>query len=206
MQAVDLALALAIDVSASVDFQEFALMVGGLAFALRDPDIISAATAGPRGAIAVAALFWSDTAELAVQWTLVAGEAGANTIADRLENAPRLPRPRATALGEGLVFSLALLARCPADAQRAVVDVSGDGRSNRGRPPGPVRDLGVAAGVTINGLAVLDEEPDLLEYYETEVIGGAGAFAMPCLTYADFGEAMRRKLLREIRGPGRLIV
>jgi hypothetical protein len=206
MQAVDLALALAIDVSASVDFQEFALMVGGLAAALRDPDVIGAATAGPRGATAVAALFWSDTAELAMNWTLIAGDTGAEDAANRLENAPRLPRPGATALGEGLVSSLALLARCPADARRAVVDVSGDGRSNRGRPPGPVRDLGVAAGITINGLAVLDEEPDLLAYYEAEVIGGAGAFAMPCLSYMDFGEAMRRKLLREMRGPGRLIV
>jgi hypothetical protein len=181
-------------------------MVGGLAAALRDPGIVAAATAGPRGAIAVAALFWSDTAELAVQWRLVAGESGAKALADGLEAAPRLPRPGATALGEGLAFSLSVLARCPADARRAVVDLSGDGRSNRGRPPAPMRDIGVAAGITINGLAVLNEEPDLLSYYEAEVIGGAGAFAMPCLDYADFGEAMRRKLLREMRGVDRLIV
>jgi hypothetical protein len=63
-----------------------------------------------------------------------------------------------------------------------------------------VRDIGAAAGVTINGLAVLNEEPDLLEHYEAEVIGGPGAFAMSCADYADFADAIARKLFREIRG------
>jgi hypothetical protein len=92
------------------------------------------------------------------------------------------------------------LARCPAGAARLVVDVSGDGASNRGRAPGPVRDVGVAGGATINGLAVLNEEPDLLDYYTREVAGGPGAFVMDCADYADFAEAVGRKLVREMRG------
>ncbi len=206
MQPVDVALVLAVDVSASVDFQEFALIVGGLAAAFRDDHVLAAATGGPRGAVALAALFWSETADIAASWTRIADAASAEAFAGHLEGAPRLPRPGATALGEGMVAALALLARCPADATRALVDVSGDGRTNRGRPSGPVRDLGVAAGVTLNGLAVLNEEPDLLEHYAAEVIGGPGAFAMPCQDYADFAEAMRRKLLRELREPGLLLV
>jgi hypothetical protein len=110
-------------------------------------------------------------------------------LADSLDAAPRRPRAGATALGEALVAALALLARCPAPAGRSVIDVSGDGPNNRGRPPGPVRDLGVAAGVTFNGLAVLNEEPELLAHYEAEVIGGEGAFVMPCADYADFTRA-----------------
>lgn len=202
MEAVDLALVLAVDVSASVDFDEFALMLGGLAAAFEEPAVIAAATSGPRGAVAVAALFWSEAQEVALPWTRLAGPEDGAAIAAALLAAPRLPRAGATALGEGLVAALALLARCPAPARRQVVDVSGDGAGNRGRASGPVRDVAVAAGVVINGLAVLNEEPDLLQHYAAEVIGGPGSFAMPCADYADFAEAIARKLLRELRGPG----
>ena len=204
MDAVDLALVLAVDVSASVDYGEYGLMMGGLAAAFRAPDIQAALAAGPRGAIAVAVLLWSEAQEVAVPWTRLDGAAAATGLADALDAAPRRPRAHATSLGEALVAALALLARCPATAARSAIDVSGDGPSNRGRPPGPVRDLAVAAGVTINGLAVLNEESELLAYYEAEMVGGPGAFAMACADYADFAEAIRRKLLRELRGPALL--
>jgi hypothetical protein len=58
-----------------------------------------------------------------------------------------------------------------------------------------------AAGMTINGLCILHEEPDLLTSYTEEVIGGPGAFAITCREYADFVEAMRQKLTREINQP-----
>lgn len=206
MNPVDLALCLAVDVSASVDYDEFGLMVDGYAAAFRDPGIAAACAGGPRGAIAVAVLFWSGSGppgggpDVAVPWLRVDGPAAAARLAEALQAAPRLPQPGATALGQGMAAGLALLARCPAEATRLVLDVSGDGRHNQGRPPGPVRDIGVAAGITINALAVLNEEPDLLNHYGTEVIGGPGAFALDCPDYAAFAEAIRRKLLREIRG------
>ncbi len=200
MRAVDLGLCLAVDVSASVDFDEFGLMIGGLANAFRQERIVQAATAGARGAIAVSLLFWSAQQELAVPWTRVADAGEAAALAEAIDNAPRLPQPGATALGPGMAAGLGLLGRLDAEATRLVLDVSGDGRHNLGRPPGPVRDIGVAAGVSINGLAVLNEEPDLLDHYEAEVIGGPGAFAMSCADYADFADAMARKLFREIRG------
>lgn len=200
MEPVDLALVLAVDVSASVDYDEFSLMMKGLAAAFRQPEIQAAALAGPHRAVAVAVLFWSEAQELAVDWQRIADVGAAGAFADTLDAAPRLPRAGATALGEGLVAALALLARCPAPASRSVVDVSGDGASNRGRAPGPIRDIGVAAGVTLNGLAVLNEEPDLLANYEMEVIGGEGSFVLACADYADFAEAIRRKLLHEMRG------
>ena len=201
MEAVDLALVLAVDVSASVDFDEFALMLGGLATAFEDAAVIAAATGGPRGAVVVAALFWSEAQEVALPWTRLATAEDGAAIAAALLAAPRLPRAGATALGEGLVAALTLLGRCPAPANRQVVDLSGDGAGNRGRASGPVRDVAVAAGVVINGLAVLNEEPDLLQHYVAEVIGGPGSFAVPCADYADFAEAIGRKLVREMRGP-----
>jgi hypothetical protein len=210
MEPVDLALCLAVDVSASVDYDEFGLMIGGYAAAFRDPGIAALCAGGPRGAIAVGMLFWSGAwpsmrpaaglPEVAVPWFRVDGPEAAAVLADAIESAPRLPPPGATALGEGMASGLALLARCPAPATRLVLDVSGDGRHNQGRAPAPVRDIGVAAGVTINGLAVLNEEPDLLEHYREEVIGGPGSFAMACPDYAAFAEAIREKLAREIDG------
>ncbi len=190
------ALVLAVDVSASVDFDEFALMVGGLAAALRDPAVHAAAG----GAVALAALGWSEAQAVLAPWALLEDAADWARFADALEAAPREPRAGATATGEALVAALGLLARCPFPAGRQVVDVSGDGASNRGRAPGPVRDVAVAAGVAINALAVVDEEPDLPAHFAAEVIGGPGAFVMECADYGDFAEAMRRKLLRELGG------
>jgi hypothetical protein len=99
-----------------------------------------------------------------------------------------------------MAAGLGLLAGAPGEPRRLVLDVSGDGRSNRGRPAATLRDLAVGAGVTVNALAVVNEEPDLAAYYAAEVIGGPGAFVLECPDYAAFAEAMRRKLLREIRG------
>jgi hypothetical protein len=147
-------------------------------------------------------LLWSGPGAqaVAVPWMRLDGVASAAYFADQVDNAPRLVAPGATALGEGMAAGLALLAACPADATRMAMDVSGDGRHNQGRAPGPVRDIGVAAGVTINALAVLNEEPDLLAHYLAEVIGGPGAFAMETPDYEAFAEAIREKLRREIGG------
>jgi hypothetical protein len=113
---------------------------------------------------------------------------------------PRTVRAGATAIGEALLASLTLLAKVPAIPKRNVVDVVGDGRSNEGIAPGPIRDRMAAADITINGLCVLHEEPDLLTSYTAEVIGGPGAFAVTCRDYKDFTAAMRQKLAREIDG------
>jgi hypothetical protein len=202
MEPVDLALCLAVDASSSVDFDEFGLMLGGYAAAFRDGGIGAALGAGPRGATAVAMLLWSGVRAqaVAVPWARLDGPAAASAFAEQVGNAPRLVPAGATALGEGMAAGLALLAACPAEATRLVLDVSGDGRHNQGRPPGPVRDIGVAAGITINALAVLNEEPDLMEHYRAEVIGGPGAFVMHTPDYAAFADAIREKLAREIAG------
>ena len=203
MDHVDVALCLAMDVSASVDFDEFALMAGGTAAALRDPSVLAAATSGPRRAAAICLVLWSGVGaqDVALPWTRLDGPDSLAAIAEAIENAPRLPRPGATALGEGMAAGLALLGAFPGDAARYVMDVSGDGPHNQGRAPGPVRDLAVDAGITINALAILNEEPDLLEHYAAEVIGGPGSFAMSCADYPDFADAILRKLRREFSGP-----
>ena len=60
----------------------------------------------------------------------------------------------------------------------------------------------VSQGITINALTILNEWPTLDSYFENNVVGGAGNFVMPANDYDDFAEAIYRKLLREITGPG----
>ena len=180
----DLALVLALDCSASVTYEEFGLIAGGMGAALRDPEVVAGLTGGPARASLCSLLLWSGAGaqEVLADWTRIAGPEEAHAFADQVENVPRIVRAGGTAVGEALLAALTLLSRAPVEASRRVVDVVGDGRSNEGTPPGPIRDRMAAAGITINGLCVLHEEPDLLESYTAEVIGGPGAFALPCPT------------------------
>ncbi len=200
---VDLALVLAIDGSASVQYDEFGLIAGGTAAALRDPTVIAGLTRGPAGASMLSALLWSGAGQqdIITPWTRIGSEADLLAFAETIDNMPRTIRAGQTAIGEALLAALTLLARLQANPARSVVDVVGDGRSNDGIAPGPIRDRMAAAGITINGLCILHEEADLLASYTADVIGGPGAFAVTCANFADFTEAMRQKLTREVSGP-----
>jgi len=203
MNAIDLALVLAVDGSASVTYEEFSLIAGGMASALREPTIIAGLTGGAAKASMCSLLLWSGAGakEIIADWTLIASDADARGFADVLDNMPRIVRPGQTAIGEALLASLTLLGNLPDKPTRQVVNVIGDGRSNDGIAPGPIRDRMAAAGITINGLCILHEEPDLLQSYTEEVIGGPGAFALTCQDYPAFAAAMKQKLALEINAP-----
>jgi hypothetical protein len=196
---VDLAMVLAVDGSASVTYDEFGLIASGMATALRDP----AVAASLIGKSVLSLLLWSGTGQqdIIAGWASIATAADLTAFADSVENMPRTVKAGSTAIGEALLAALTLLAQVPAVPKRNIVNVIGDGRSNDGIAPGPVRDRMAAADITINGLCILHEEPDLLTSYTNEVIGGPGAFAVTCREYKDFTEAMRQKLTREVQGP-----
>ncbi len=203
MNAVDLAMVLAIDGSASVTYEEFGLIAGGMAAALREPPIIAGLLGGPAKASICSLLLWSGAGaqEVLTDWTLIASEADARAFADQVDNMPRTVTPGQTAIGEALLAALTLFAHLPDAPARHVVNIIGDGRSNDGIAPGPIRDRMAAGGITINGLCILHEEPDLLTSYTNEVIGGPGAFAEVCPDYPAFAAAMHRKLAREVNAP-----
>jgi hypothetical protein len=205
MDDVDLALILAIDCSASVGFDEFTLLSGGTASALREPDVAAGLIGGPAGASLLAVLLWSGIGaqEVLVEWTRVTSVAELEAFARQVEWVPRVVRAGATAIGEALQAAEAMLVVLPAAARRQVIDMVGDGRSNEGIRPTVVRDRLAAHGVTINGLCVLHDEPDLLDSYRAEVIGGPGAFVLQCQDFSGFADAMRQKLAREIAIAGR---
>jgi hypothetical protein len=190
---------LAVDGSASVTYEEFGLIAGGMAAALRDPSVVAGLSAGSM----LSLLLWSGPGQQDVitGWTRIGSAADLDRFADSVDNMPRTVRAGTTAIGEALLAALTLLTHLPAAPKRSIINVIGDGRSNDGIAPGPIRDRMAAAGMTINGLCILHEEPDLLTSYTEEVIGGPGAFAITCREYADFVEAMRTKLTREINQP-----
>ena len=203
MDTVDLALVLAVDGSASVTYDEFGLIAGGMAAALRDPVVVAGLTGGPAKTSYCCLLLWSGMGaqDVIADWTRIGSAADARAFADMVENMPRTVAAGQTAIGEALLQAITLLARVPANPKRSVVNVIGDGRSNQGIAPAPIRDRMASANITINGLCILHEEPDLLEAYTREVIGGPGAFAVICADYPDFAAAMKQKLAREINAP-----
>lgn len=200
---MDLELALAVDASFSVDDAEFRLQTDGIAAAFRDPEIQAAIASGPIGAIAVALVVWAEPTipkDLG-PWRRLAGPADAEAFARLVETYPRRVSG-GTGIGSGIGAAARWMGRNGFEGTRKVIDVSGDGEETPARDyvvllP-QARAMADSLGITVNGLAILNEEPELDRYYREEVATGFGAFVMTAETLADFPEAMRRKLKREI--------
>jgi hypothetical protein len=193
-----LALVLAVDVSASVTADSYLLQREGIARAFANPRLIEAISALP-GGIEVLVLEWSDPDKIvvAVDWTRVGDAASAKGVAAAMRKTRR-SSAGITAIGPALLAAAASFDHLPEPARRRVIDISGDGMANFGPPPAAARDHIATAGITINGLAILTNEPWLAEYYRTNVIGGPSAFAAVARTFDDFADAMLRKLVQEV--------
>lgn len=199
---VDLELILAIDCSASVDEREYELSMQGIAKALRDDEVVEAIERFTPNGIAILLVHWSGwhaQQVSAVEWTRVSDRASAEALATEVENTPRALSGD-TSIGGLLRYAKTHLEIGPFQGARQIVDVAGDGEGSSGDSPDHYRDAVVAAGATINGLAVLNEFPTLDRYYAERVIGGPEAFVVAAQDYDDFARALRRKLLQEIRG------
>lgn len=199
---VDLELILAVDASSSVSTEEFDLQIRGLAQAFRDPAVVQAIRASGDLGITVSLIQWSDARKqvIAVDWTTVRDDAAAQALADAIEASPRYLVGGGTAIGGALKFATRQFENNEYRSRRKVIDLSGDGRTNQGAWPAKVRDLAVGQGVTINGLAILNEDPTVDSYYYANVIGGTGAFVMTANDYESYGLAILAKLIKEIAG------
>ena len=200
---VDLALVLAVDCSFSVDFTEFALQMKGLGEAFRQPEVKRAIALGNLQRIAVSVVQWSDESNqmVVLPWTIIATEEDSDLVGETLARMPRKLAEGGTSISSALLYSSVLLGKAPR-SPRQVIDMSTDGRNNVGVPVQVVRDRIVAQGITINGLTILNEWPTLDIYFLNQVAGGEGHFVIPANDYAAYGQAILRKLLREITGPG----
>jgi len=201
-QPAAVALVLAIDVSESVSSERYILQHDGIARAFETPQLIDAIAALP-GGIEALMLEWSDPDKIrvTVDWTHIADGATAASFAAAVRATERTSHGL-TAIGSAMLAAAAAFDRMPEPAGRRVIDVSGDGMANFGVAPATARDELVKVGITINGLAILSEEPWLDEYYKHNVVGGPAAFVVVAKGFDSFAEAMLRKLVQEVaRGP-----
>ena len=208
-----LALALALDVSGSVDAREYRMQMDGLAAALDDPDVRGALLADPEAPVAVTVFEWSGSGfqRMVQDWVTLDDAAALDGVIGTLRAHDRAPAPQATGLGAALRFGHGLLAAGPACWERTL-DVSGDGENNDWPNPRSLRAAGALDGIRINALAVVggrgksdsgdqgtgDASPDLPGYFRAEVIQGPDAFVEVAEGFEDYARAMRRKLLKEL--------
>jgi len=207
--AVDLELVLAVDVSRSIDDDEFMLQKHGYARAFTNPAVLSAIQASAHRQIAVTYVEWSgaDFQKVVVPWTLVSDAESGQLFSEALLRAPR-SFAGWTSISGAIDFSVPLFGRGGFQGTRRVIDVSGDGVNNSGRPAASARDDAIAAGITINGLVIMDNDPNpgmlgqsqpaLDEFYRDNVVGGPGAFVVAIKGFDTFAQAIMNKMVREI--------
>lgn len=193
-----LALVLALDVSSSVDAEEYVLQRDGLAAALDDAGIRAAILDGP-GHVAIAIYEWSGRWRSVTisDWTALTDHGAIDRVIQSLRSAPRSQTRFPTAMGYALGYGATLLARGP-DCNRRVIDLSGDGANNDGFPPRLAYKNFPFHNVTVNGLAVLGGTAEVVEYFHREVRYGWGAFVETSDGYQGYRQAMTRKLFREL--------
>lgn len=202
-ESVDLELVLAVDSSGSVDEDEYALQLEGIAAGFRDPAVHGAITSGPAGKIAVNLLSWAEPQEPKTEtgWFILKGAEDAEAFARLVQGMPR-SQNGATGLGEGIAAAVRAIIRNNLEGKRRVIDVSGDGEETPARDYvlrlAEARNMADAHGVIVNGLAIQNEASALHGYYRDKMRTGPGSFVIAVRNYQDFAEAMRRKLLREI--------
>lgn len=207
---VDLELVLAVDVSGSIDPEEARLQRDGYVGALTNPKVQAAIHGGPYGRIAVVYVEWAGDSfqRIVVPWTLLSDPASIESFAASVAESP-IASAQWTSISSAIDFCARLFDENGYEGVRRVIDVSGDGVNNRGRPVEWARDQAVATGITINGLPILNDRPnpwggsvpiDLDRYYRDHVIGGQGAFLVPAVNFDSFAEAILSKLLLEISG------
>ncbi len=197
--ACDIALALTVDVSGSISPDEYALQMEGLADALGDPTVADAIVANQAALMVVQ---WSGSGRqvVSIPWREITDLETLAGFAVDVRETKRKWRHFSTAIGDALEFTTLQFADAPVCA-RKVIDVSGDGLSNEGFAVEAARDQTVAAGITINGLAIENNVTGLNHYYRENVVGGPGAFVLVAESYSDYPRAIRRKLLNEVVKP-----
>lgn len=209
-RAVDLELVLAVDASGSIDEEEARLQRAGWAEAITHPRVLGAIRSGQHGAIAVMFLEWAAVGceTVAVKWTRISDAPSALGFAEGIRRAPRLDCWGGNAIGDAVDFSTRSILTNRFLGARRVIDVSGDGPNTMGGPVLLARERALAAGITINGLVIMDPERffnapgggTLEDYYRNAVTGGPGSFVMVAKRRGNFRQAALAKLVREIAG------
>ena len=175
-----------------------------------DPRVLNAIHGRPGGSIGICFIEWSGEEEqrVVVDWAAVRDEEDAGVVAASIL-APRSFTGR-TSISSGIDFAVVQFARSKWQVERRIIDIFGDDTDNSGRSVTQARDQAVSTGLTINGLAIINDSPNLgysghshppggLEnYYRQNVIGGPNAFVMVVEDFKSFAATMANKPAKEI--------
>jgi hypothetical protein len=204
---VDVELALAVDISFSMDPDEQELQREGYIHALTSNEFLQALRQGTHGKIAITYFEWANVNDqrVIVPWRLIDGPEAADAFVAEIARAP-YRRAARTSVSGALEFAAGLFENSGYKGIRRVIDVSGDGTNNNGPPVAMVRDEVLSKGFVINGLPIMLKPPvassmdiEALDiYYEDCVTGGPGSFVIPIKDREKFKEATRNKLVQEI--------
>lgn len=195
------ALALALDISSSVNAQEYEIQKGGLALALLDP-AVRKATLSPPGSVALLAYEWSgwQQQDVIANWTLIESEADLDAFAARINTHTRNYAEFSTAIGKALLYGASLFEQLPWQCSRHIIDISGDGVNNEDVLPNAPR-VGERLGlITVNALVIEGAVPPPAPHYRDDVIRGPGAFMMVARNgFEDYPDLIKGKLIEELR-------
>ncbi len=183
---VDVALVLAVDVSYSMDLDELALQRNGYIEAFRSKPLQDAIVNGAIGKIAVTYFEWAGGHFQYVvrPWKIIDSPAAATAFAEELGEAPTR-RGRRTSISGAIDLGVQLLEQANVTTLRRVIDISGDGANNDGRPVTAARDEAGAKGIAINGLPVMLKQAGFSKMY-VQPFWGHGYFErLPGLREVD---------------------
>ena len=198
-KACQLALVLGIDVSHSIDANEYRTQVTGLAEALRDP-VIAATLVDLEVALTVVQWSGSDQQDISIPWQRMLTKRHITRFENRIRGLSRPWDSSNTGVGAALQKMLDQFDQVR-DCQRKVIDFSGDGVSNAGPLPIAARGRAQAMGVVINGLAIDRLGLSVTQYYKGHVTTGRDSFVVTATGYHDYPRAIREKLFRELLPP-----
>ena len=204
---VDVELVLAVDVSRSMTANELEIQRRGYAAALTSKQVLNAIANGLLGRVAILYVEWAGdlSQRIIVDWMLVANAKDAQIFADKL-TAQFDSSLRRTSISGVLDYAISQFSSNRSTANRQIIDISGDGPNNQGRPVLEARFDVLAKGIVINGLPLMTREglggrfhlENLDEYYRNCVIGGPGSFVLPVVDWQQFAVAVRQKLVLEL--------
>jgi hypothetical protein len=202
----------ALDISDSVDPQEIRIEIEGIARAILAPEVLQAIQRGRHGHIGFAVFAWYHDGiypEL-VSWTLIVSEKDAMRVSNQIAECLRIADEaegrkrsnmhhvgRLTDISTAIDHAAELLLTAPYAAERAVVNIIGNGADNLGEDPQRARDRLIGQGGTINGV-VLGGDLSVLDHYRQQIIGGRGAFLLSAQNSDMIVELLARKFHYDI--------
>lgn len=210
IEVVDVELQLLIDISGSVNSNEYQLQMNGYKEAFESSNVQNSIVNGTNGKIAVQLIMWSGSSqqEVMIDWTLIDSPIASNAFATTIATLAR-PFSGMTAIGKAIDYGYTQFATNNFQGLSQVIDVSGDGKNNNGMSPEYARDNALNAGIDkINGIVITSKQ-NVIDEYVDNVVAGDNSFLLATTNFEDFKSAIETKIANEIQGvipPENLIV